>query len=323
MRMEVKVAFVIVLGVTLASSIWWYSVRRAEDELPSIPLSLDASKTAPADNLILAQDSADTSAERARPHDVQRDATASHAHPGSLDRPIRGKTSRDIATIPHRQPTPPANSDAPDSALPRPQDSPADQAAQPGDDLVEQTLTKLESARSAAEEKLVPIDTDPGRPTEPRKTTDEVPGANPSTPLAANTSRYTVQPGDRLIDIARLYYDDGDLWRIIKQANPGLDENRIKIGQVLIVPDKNSALRLAAENAPRPAHASNSDSGARIYVVAPGDTLIGIARNVLLNSDRWREVYELNRDQLSTPDRITVGMKLKLPARSGDGPEHG
>jgi hypothetical protein len=56
-------------------------------------------------------------------------------------------------------------------------------------------------------------------------------------------------------------------------------------------------------------------------VVAPGDTLVGLARTHLGSPERWREVFELNRDRpqadggrLVTPSLIHPGWRLRLPA---------
>jgi hypothetical protein len=49
------------------------------------------------------------------------------------------------------------------------------------------------------------------------------------------------------------------------------------------------------------------------YTVKPGDSLSGIAGRVLGNSNRWREIFELNRDKLSNPNVIRAGQVLKMP----------
>ena len=51
----------------------------------------------------------------------------------------------------------------------------------------------------------------------------------------------------------------------------------------------------------------------RTYVVAPGDTLTTIARNVLGDGSRWRQIYELNKDKIKNPDVLLEGTELKLP----------
>ena len=50
------------------------------------------------------------------------------------------------------------------------------------------------------------------------------------------------------------------------------------------------------------------------YTVQSGDCLWNIAARELGSGLRWSEIYELNRDILSDPDRIQIGQELVLPA---------
>ncbi|MBV9314476.1 MAG: LysM peptidoglycan-binding domain-containing protein [Pseudonocardia sp.] len=50
----------------------------------------------------------------------------------------------------------------------------------------------------------------------------------------------------------------------------------------------------------------------RTYTVKPGDTLSGIAREVLGNADLWPKIAQANH--LSNPNTITVGQVLVIPA---------
>lgn len=50
------------------------------------------------------------------------------------------------------------------------------------------------------------------------------------------------------------------------------------------------------------------------YTVQSGDCLWDIAARELGSGLRWSEIYELNRDILSDPDRIQIGQELVLPA---------
>ena len=43
-----------------------------------------------------------------------------------------------------------------------------------------------------------------------------------------------------------------------------------------------------------------------------GDTLERIARKVLSDGRKWREIYEWNRDQIPEPGRLHVGQVLKI-----------
>ena len=49
------------------------------------------------------------------------------------------------------------------------------------------------------------------------------------------------------------------------------------------------------------------------YTVRPGDSLSKIAQAVLGDGERWREIFDLNKDQIGNPDVIHAGMVLKLP----------
>jgi nucleoid-associated protein YgaU len=54
--------------------------------------------------------------------------------------------------------------------------------------------------------------------------------------------------------------------------------------------------------------------------VGRGETLSGIARRLLNDETRWIEIFQLNRDRLSSPHRIQEGMVLRIP-RGGQKPE--
>jgi nucleoid-associated protein YgaU len=50
--------------------------------------------------------------------------------------------------------------------------------------------------------------------------------------------------------------------------------------------------------------------------VGSGDTLYRIAERTLGDGNRWRELYEANRDTLTSPDVLRAGMSLRIPGRS-------
>jgi nucleoid-associated protein YgaU len=52
---------------------------------------------------------------------------------------------------------------------------------------------------------------------------------------------------------------------------------------------------------------------AKTYTVKSGDTLSRIAKTHLGDANAYMRIYELNRDQLSDPDKIKPGQVLKLP----------
>ena len=51
----------------------------------------------------------------------------------------------------------------------------------------------------------------------------------------------------------------------------------------------------------------------KVIVVRPGDTLGTLAAKYLGNALKWKVIYEANRDRLSDPDIVPVGMRLRIP----------
>ena len=63
---------------------------------------------------------------------------------------------------------------------------------------------------------------------------------------------------------------------------------------------------------------SNVKSGAsstatRIYVVVSGDSLSKIAKREYGDANKWKQIFEANRDIIKDPNLIHPGQKLKLP----------
>lgn len=51
----------------------------------------------------------------------------------------------------------------------------------------------------------------------------------------------------------------------------------------------------------------------KTYTVKSGDTLSKIARDHLGNANDYMKIFELNRDQLNDPNKISPGQVLRLP----------
>ncbi|MNR94730.1 N-acetylmuramoyl-L-alanine amidase sle1 precursor [compost metagenome] len=133
-------------------------------------------------------------------------------------------------------------------------------------------------------------------------------------PKPAPAPTVTVQSGDSLSAIAARTLGNGERWREIFDLNRDQlsDPNLIHPGQVLKLPGgaNASASPAAPPPAPKPAP---KPAPAPTVTVQSGDSLSAIAIRTLGNGDRWREIYDLNRDQLSNPNVIHAGQVLKLP----------
>jgi nucleoid-associated protein YgaU len=68
-----------------------------------------------------------------------------------------------------------------------------------------------------------------------------------------------------------------------------------------------------APPAAQPAHQGTPTAAVTTYTVKSGDTLSGIAKQLLGNANDYMQIFEANRDQLSDPDKIKPGQVLKIP----------
>ena len=59
--------------------------------------------------------------------------------------------------------------------------------------------------------------------------------------------------------------------------------------------------------------ASTAPAAPQTYTVNKGDTLSKIAKEFYGSANRWHEIYDANRDQISNPDLIQPGQVLKIP----------
>ncbi|WP_082830169.1 LysM peptidoglycan-binding domain-containing protein [Nodularia spumigena] len=121
-----------------------------------------------------------------------------------------------------------------------------------------------------------------------------------------NTTRYTVQAGDFLSNIAQRFYGDGSeaSWRRIYDANRsviGPDPTQLSAGMVLVIP--NSVAQAPPTNTTR-------------YTVQAGDFLSNIAQRFYGDGSEpsWRRIYEANRGVIGPdPTQLSAGMVLVIP----------
>lgn len=56
------------------------------------------------------------------------------------------------------------------------------------------------------------------------------------------------------------------------------------------------------------------DTGPRVYVVKPGDSLAGIALRHYSTTTAYEIIHKANRDLLPSPGAVRPGMALTIPA---------
>ena len=64
------------------------------------------------------------------------------------------------------------------------------------------------------------------------------------------------------------------------------------------------------------AAAATDTAGGDTYEVQSGDTLLSIADQFYGDTTQWRRIYDANKDVIgSDPDKLKIGMKLKIPPK--------
>ncbi len=64
----------------------------------------------------------------------------------------------------------------------------------------------------------------------------QAPAPQPMNNAAPQAGTYTIRKGDTLWSIAQQVYGDGQRWQDIVNANPGLDPNKLRVGQKIVLP---------------------------------------------------------------------------------------
>ena len=62
------------------------------------------------------------------------------------------------------------------------------------------------------------------------------------------------------------------------------------------------------------AEAPQGEAITRTYTVVGGDSLSKIAKKILGDGSRWKEIFEANKDTIKNPDMIHPGQVLKIPS---------
>ncbi len=127
----------------------------------------------------------------------------------------------------------------------------------------------------------------------------------PSSPIEG-MKVYEVRNGDSLSTIAERFYAKSSAWRLILSYNKDINPDKLRVGAQLLLPAPGSTT-------PTQAVPQKKKVFGNTYLVKKGDTLYGIARNVLSDEKRWRAIYNENRHILSAPGDLREGMALRLP----------
>jgi len=79
-------------------------------------------------------------------------------------------------------------------------------------------------------------------------------------------------------------------------------------------PDFSNVRSGGSSTAPAVPQPTSTIGSGKTYVVVKGDSLSKIAKREYGDANKWRTIYEANKDLINDPDLIYPGQDLKIPA---------
>lgn len=122
-------------------------------------------------------------------------------------------------------------------------------------------------------------------------------------PVATGYTEHTISKGESFYTLGKKY---GVGYKAITDANPGVNPNRLKIGDKIKIPPPRTPGAAALNGTIAPA---NGDGGVKTYKVKSGDNLGKIAKAYGVTVKQLRAANNLKTDQ------IKVGQTLKIPVK--------
>ena len=139
----------------------------------------------------------------------------------------------------------------------------------------------------------------------------------PSGVASLSSHTHRVAQGETLSTIAAAAYGNPNLWPAIVKANPNLDPNRMKVNQVINLPDiadAKPAQSSSAQTAGTKISPNAPIDSAKQYRVQSGDSMYKISVKLYGNSKMGEKIYELNKAKIGDdPARLKAGQVLELP----------
>jgi nucleoid-associated protein YgaU len=160
-----------------------------------------------------------------------------------------------------------------------------------------------------------------------------------SSGLTGGGDTYAIKRGDSFATIAAAKYGNSKYWKVIAEANPGVDSRRLKVGQTIKVPELPAKYSggTSTGTVSSGSTGSTGTSGSTVatlktggssttvvggtvdpqtqYTVVSGDSLYRISTKLYGNTAQADAIYELNKDLIGTNKaNLKIGQLLKLPA---------
>jgi nucleoid-associated protein YgaU len=157
-----------------------------------------------------------------------------------------------------------------------------------------------------------------------------------SDPIPAAFAIHNVRGGESLFGICRQHYGDTSLVNALAKFNSLDDPAAIEVGQPIKLPAAellggrtapvtrkktapapanaapNLPLRIVNETTATAINQNSKPARSKTYTVKSGDSLATIAKRIYGSRDKWRKIYDMNRNVIDDPDDVKAGTILKL-----------
>ena len=149
---------------------------------------------------------------------------------------------------------------------------------------------------------------------ENKKTTEKKTSTSKVSQQNKAGKEHKVQAGETLGIISKKYYNTATLAKALQQYNNITDATKIKIGQIVIIPNKeelqpNNNQQTKTNKQVQSKNTSSQDS--KYYIVQRGDNLPEIARKLKTTPSA---IMNCNPEIAKDPEKIIPGMKILKPA---------
>jgi nucleoid-associated protein YgaU len=136
-------------------------------------------------------------------------------------------------------------------------------------------------------------------------------------PQGTASSTYVIQPNDTLSHIALAWFGDATMWQLIVDANPGVNPDRLRVGQVLTLPatgGTDAAGTGGGATTPSGGGGGENNSTSLIHTVQAGESLSVISERYYGSDMYWKRIHFANQATLGDdPDSLRIGMKIIVP----------
>jgi nucleoid-associated protein YgaU len=159
----------------------------------------------------------------------------------------------------------------------------------------------------------------------------QTPAREPEPVRTVSPETYIIKEGDgNLANIAKKFYGKLEGNRLVNvnrifEANRGVlrSADEIFVGQKLVIPPLPASTQRNTDNRSvfsnqlfeRVNSVGGQSATGKWYVVKENDSLWTIAAEQLGNGSRYKEISKLNTDKIVDEDRVSPGMRLRLPTR--------